>query len=132
MSNELNKLRSKKFNFFSLLFSKKEFGFFNYLLILISGMILYAVSIETCGILYVFPVSECDLNLTYTQKGILGSSTLFGIICSSFLWGYLADTRGRRAVIVPTLFVAFFLSVCTSFVTNFYIFTVLRFLNGFL
>lgn len=95
-------------------------------------MVMFSVSIEISGILYVFPVSQCDLNLTASEKGILGSSTLFGIICSSHLWGYLADTKGRRAVILPTLFLAFISSVAATFVQNFYIFTTLRFLNGFL
>lgn len=102
------------------------------MLILISGLALFAVSIEIQGILYVFPVSQCDLNLTAAEKGILGSATLFGIICSSLLWGYLADVKGRRTVILPTLFLAFFTSVIVTFVQNIYIFTTLRFLNGFL
>lgn len=95
-------------------------------------MILFSVAIEICNLLYVFPVSQCDLNLTSTEKGILGSATLVGIIVSSHLWGYLADTKGRRAVIMPTLFLAFFSSVAASFVQNFYLFTFLRFFNGFL
>lgn len=109
-----------------------EFGLFNYVLVIICGMVIFSVAIEICGILYVFPVSQCDLNLTAGEKGILGSSTLFGIICSSHLWGYLADTKGRRAVILPTLVLAFISSVAATFVQNFYIFTALRFLNGFL
>lgn len=87
---------------------------------------------ETCGISFVMPVSSCDLKLTTTEKGILGGVSFIGIICSSHLFGFLADTQGRRKVIQPTLVIAFLLSVASSFVTNFYIFATLRFLNGFL
>lgn len=95
-------------------------------------MILNAVLLETLGISFVMPVSQCDLHLTTQEKGVLAAVSFLGIICSSHLWGYLADTKGRRFVIRPTLLLAFTLSVCSSFTTDFYTLAVLRFLNGFL
>lgn len=95
-------------------------------------MILNAVLMETCGVAFILPVAECDLKLTAANKGILGAVSFLGIICSSHLWGYLADTKGRRRVIQPTLLVAFLLSCASSLVQNFYLFVTLRFLNGFL
>lgn len=109
-----------------------DFGLFNYVLIWFSALILHAITLETCAIAFIMPVSECDLNLTQSQKGILGGAAFFGIICSSYLWGFLADTKGRRSVIQPTLLIAALLSIIGSFVQNFYIFAALRFLNGFL
>lgn len=87
---------------------------------------------ETCGIGFVLPVSQCDLNLTADQKGILAAATFFGIICSSHLWGYMADTKGRRCVIKPTLLIAFISSVLSTFTNNFYVMAAMRFINGFL
>lgn len=55
-----------------------------------------------------------------------------GIICSSFLWGYLADTTGRKRVMQPTLFLAFLATFLSTFTTSFSTFALLRFLNGFL
>lgn len=109
-----------------------EFGKFNYFIIFISGLILFAVVMETLGISFVLPVSQCDLNLTTQEKGILSTVAFLGIILSLHLWGYLADTQGRRRIIQPALLVAFCLSVCSSFTSNFYILATLRFLNGFL
>lgn len=111
---------------------KSEFGKFNYFLILICGMILNAVLLETLGISFVLPVSTCDLNLTTKEKGILSAVGFMGIIFSSHLWGYLADTKGRKRIIKPTLLIGFCLSVCSSLTDNFYVFVILRFLNGFL
>lgn len=119
-----------KWNVF--LFLVTEFGIFNFILIFLSGLILNAVLMETCGISFVLPVSECDLKLTAGEKGVLNAIGFFGIICSSHLWGFLADTKGRRSIIQPTLFVAFLLSCVGSLVENFYIFVTLRFFNGFL
>lgn len=93
---------------------------------------MYTVVVETCAICYVLPVIDCDLNVNTAQKGVLAGAAFVGVICSSHLWGFLADTRGRRCVILPTLFITFCLSVICSFVQNFYVFTALRFLSGFL
>lgn len=50
-----------------------EFGKFNYAVILQGGMILTAVLMENLGISYVLPVSQCDMNLSTQDKGILSA-----------------------------------------------------------
>lgn len=112
--------------------SKTGFGIFNYILMLTSALTMAAFIIEMIGISFIFPVSQCDLHLTSSQKGILGAAGYFGIICSSHLWGYLADTKGRRRVIQPTLIATCLVTVAASFVHNFYLLTMLRFFTGFL
>ncbi|XP_050076074.1 synaptic vesicle glycoprotein 2B-like [Anopheles maculipalpis] len=112
-------------------FLMTKFGLYNLCLIAISGTILAAVLLETLGISYVLPVAECDLLLTNREKGVLSAISFAGIICSSHLWGFLADTRGRRAIIMPTLFLAFASSALSSLTTNFWLITVMRFLTGF-
>ncbi|XP_052865707.1 synaptic vesicle glycoprotein 2B-like [Anopheles cruzii] len=108
-----------------------RFGIYNLCLIAISGTILAAVLLETLGISYVLPVAECDLLLTTKEKGVLSAISFAGIISSSHLWGFLADTQGRRAVILPTLFLAFTSTVVSSFTTSFWLITTMRFLTGF-
>jgi MFS transporter, VNT family, synaptic vesicle glycoprotein 2 len=54
-----------------------------------------------------------------------------GIITSSMLWGFLADTKGRRSVILPTLFLASACSVLSSFTSQIWVFMLLRYLTGF-
>ncbi|XP_052900101.1 synaptic vesicle glycoprotein 2B-like [Anopheles moucheti] len=112
-------------------FSMTKFGIYNMYLIAISGTILAAVVLETLGISYVLPVAECDLLLTTKEKGVLSAISFAGIICSSHLWGFLADTRGRRTIIVPTLLLAVASSTLSSLTTNFWLITVMRFLTGF-
>lgn len=55
-----------------------------------------------------------------------------GVISSSHLWGYLADTKGRHRIITPTLLIAFLLTCASSLAPNFYLFVTLRYLTGFL
>ncbi|KAL1384592.1 hypothetical protein pipiens_000408, partial [Culex pipiens pipiens] len=109
-----------------------EFGIFNYTLILICGLILAVAMLEILSISYIIAVAECDLNLSTREKGILSAVVFVGIIVSSHLWGFLADTQGRRKVIIPTLCLAFTSTVCSSFMTSFWWITVFRFMTGFL
>lgn len=136
MDEAISKISKKSWTSFEIfcltIFFHLEIGFLNYLLVFLSGMTLFATIVEIVGIMYVFPVSQCDLNLTSSEKGMLGAAAPLGIISSSHLWGYLGDTKGRRAVMIPTLFMAFLSSVCASFMQNIFIFTILRFWTGFL
>lgn len=70
--------------------------------------------------------------MTTQNKGILSAIALIGIITSSHMWGFLADTRGRRKIIIPTLLISFLCTVLSSLVTNFSLFVTLRFFTGFL
>jgi MFS transporter, VNT family, synaptic vesicle glycoprotein 2 len=108
------------------------FGKFNYALIVLTGAILGCVVLETVSINFILPVAQCDLGLTTHDKGILSAIGFVGMIASSHLWGFLADTRGRKAVIVPTLFIAFGITIVSSFAKSFLFLVLMRFLNGFL
>lgn len=106
------------------------FGKFNYFLVILSGGVLSTVLLETLGISFILPVAECDLKLSTKDKGLLSAIAFAGIIASSHLWGFLADTKGRRKVIMPTLFISFAFTVASSFVKSFWVFTLLRFFSG--
>lgn len=108
-----------------------EIGCFNYVLWFISGLVHYAYLAELAVVSYIMPVSQCDIALSASEKGLLGSTIFLGTICSSHLWGFLADTKGRRSIIIPTLIVAFVLDVFASFAKDFYTLATLRFLTGF-
>lgn len=111
---------------------KTGFGKFNFTLIVLAGAILAAVFLETVSINIILPVAQCDLQMTNQNKGLLSAVGFIGIIVSSHLWGFLADTRGRKMIIVSTLFIAFFITIISSFTQSYWLLVVLRFLNGFL
>ncbi|XP_055913306.1 synaptic vesicle glycoprotein 2B-like [Eupeodes corollae] len=109
-----------------------KYGRFNYFLIFVSGLILINVVMECIGINFVLPVTDCDLDLNYQEKGILAAAGFLGIITSSHLWGFLADTTGRRRVIRPTLIIGYFFTVISSLSPNFSTLLLFRYVNGFL
>ncbi|KAG5675350.1 hypothetical protein PVAND_005259 [Polypedilum vanderplanki] len=107
------------------------FGKFNYILIVLAGVLITTTTFETIGISFVFPVAECDLSLTTQNKGVLSGITSIGIIISSHFWGFLADQRGRKTVIVPTLILSFLASFMSSLASNFTTLVICRFICGF-
>jgi MFS transporter, VNT family, synaptic vesicle glycoprotein 2 len=109
---------------------KTGFGRFNYALIVLTGAVLGSVFLETVGINFILPVAQCELDLSTSDKGILSGVGFAGIIVSSHLWGFLADTRGRKTVMVKTLFAAFAITIVSSFVKSFWLLVLLRFFNG--
>nr|CAD7205214.1 unnamed protein product [Timema douglasi] len=54
-----------------------------------------------------------------------------GIICSSHFWGYLADTRGRKKIIITGMVMDSFITIISSFSHAYWIFVVFKFFNGF-
>lgn len=108
------------------------FGKFNLILIVFAGGVMACAFIELTSINFIFPVAQCDLNLTSSNKGILSAIGYVGVILSSHLWGFVSDTHGRKATLVPTLLLAFGMTLASSLVNNFWLLVFLRFLNGFL
>lgn len=101
-------------------------------MIIVSGIVLANVLLETSAVAFYMPVAHCDLHLTNYRKGLLSAIGYVGMIVSSHLWGFLADTKGRRRVIRPTLLIGFAVTLLSSFATNYWIMLVLRFINGIL
>ncbi|XP_023173617.2 synaptic vesicle glycoprotein 2C [Drosophila hydei] len=76
------------------------FGRFNLILLIIAIPATCANMFESTTMSYILPIAECDLHLTLTDKGILNACAYAGMIVSAIPWGYLADTKGRRVVLL--------------------------------
>ncbi|CAK1543773.1 unnamed protein product [Leptosia nina] len=105
-------------------------GKFNHLVLLTCGLIMLNVSMESVGMSYVITAAECELELTSEHKGLVNAAAFIGIISTSFLWGYLGDRFGRRAVMLPSMVASAALSITSSFSTNVWMLLVLRILTG--
>lgn len=108
-----------------------KYGKFNYIMIVLSGLILACGMLETNCVNMILPIAQCELNLTNVHKGLLGSVGYIGIILSSHFWGFMADTRGRKKVIIPALLLSFLFTLLSTFSKSFWLFALFRFLNGF-
>lgn len=91
---------------------------------------LLGSSVENTNVSYILPYAKGDLKLTIKEQGILSGISYFGIVFSSHLWGFLADTWGRRKVLRLAATGAFIFSFSSAFAANKYILILLRFLAG--
>ncbi|XP_028026245.1 synaptic vesicle glycoprotein 2C-like [Bombyx mandarina] len=105
-------------------------GRFNHLVLFTSGLIMLNVSMESVGMSYAITSAECELGLNSMHKGLINAAAFIGIIATSFLWGYLGDRLGRRAVMLPATVGSALLSVASSFSSNFWMLMLLRVLTG--
>lgn len=110
---------------------KCGFGKFNYILILLAGSLMACAFIELTSVNFILPISQCDLNLSTTDKGTLSAIGYVGVILSSHMWGFFSDSKGRKAALVPSLVLAFTATFISSLVNSFWFLVLLRFLNGF-
>ncbi|KAG5683089.1 hypothetical protein PVAND_012392 [Polypedilum vanderplanki] len=111
--------------------SETKFGKFNHFMIVLAGLILACGMLETNCINMIIPIAQCEFNMSEFDKGLLGSIGYLGIILASQIWGFLADTRGRKKIIVPALVLSFIFTVLSTFTNNFWLLVIFRFLNGF-
>ncbi|XP_005183911.2 uncharacterized protein LOC101898083 [Musca domestica] len=77
-----------------------RFGRFNIILLVVALPAVIAPTLETAVVSYILPSAECDLHLDLLDKGILNAVTYCGMILSAIGWGYLADNRGRRNLLI--------------------------------
>ena len=62
---------------------------------------------------------------------MVNGKMLLGMVIGSYIWGCLADTKGRKVVLIATLLMDGIVGIASSFVQYFWIFLFFRFCNGF-
>ncbi|KAI4457435.1 synaptic vesicle glycoprotein 2 [Holotrichia oblita] len=80
--------------------SATGFGKFNLILLMLSIPCGWATMMDTTAMSYVVPAAHCDLNLTLEQRGMLNAITFLGMISGALIWGFLADTLGRKKILI--------------------------------
>ncbi|CAG4949160.1 unnamed protein product [Colias eurytheme] len=101
-------------------------GWYNIRYALNLALFLIAAIIEPVGYSYVLPAAKCDLQMTDTQRGVIGSVPYIGIVLTSFPWGYLVDTKGRKKMIIISSLMAGALGVLSAFMPDLISFVVLK------
>ncbi|XP_076294067.1 synaptic vesicle glycoprotein 2B isoform X1 [Lasioglossum baleicum] len=107
------------------------FGKFHYMLLALCGLIYMDTAIGVTILSFVLPAAQCDLEMDSTSKGWLTASPMLGMVIGSYIWGCLADTKGRKIVLIATLLMDGVIGILSSFVQYFWVFLAFRFLNGF-
>ncbi|XP_015377743.1 PREDICTED: synaptic vesicle glycoprotein 2B-like, partial [Diuraphis noxia] len=79
------------------------FGSFHYYILFICGSLFTAIAISVTSVSFVVPSAQCDFQMTSIHKGILNGASMIGMFSGSFIWGYVADSRGRRYALMMSM-----------------------------
>lgn len=106
------------------------YGKFHYLLLAICGLVSTSEEMDVISMSYILPSAQCDLDLNTKTKGWLNSIIFIGMMVGAYVWGSIADTVGRRKVLIVISFMNAVCIVASSFSQTYSVFMIFRFLNG--
>ena len=93
-------------------------------------MATMAGAFESSTMSYILPVAECDLKLSLIDKGVLNAVSYAGMIIAAVFWGYLADTQGRRKILLYGYLGDAVCALGSSMCQNFQMLVVFKFFGG--
>lgn len=111
--------------------SAAKYGKFNILVLFTMIPTSFATAFSTTTMSYIFPIAQCDLDLSLENKGMLNSVTYLGMITSGFLFGYLTDAIGRKKLIVYVYILDGILVILCGLSQQYLPLVILKFLGGF-
>lgn len=117
---------------FETAISAAGIGKFQYLLIIGIIPISWGSSIDTASMSMILASAECDLGLSLFDKGLLNAIIYVGMVLSGFMWGYLADVKGRKKIILYGYLADSICNILAGFSQNFETLVFFKFLSGFI
>lgn len=106
------------------------YGRFHYLLLAVCGFVSTSEEMDVISMSFILPSAQCDLELNTHTKGWLNSIIFIGMMAGAYVWGSVADSLGRKKVLIAISFMNGLCIVASSFTQTFEIFMIFRFLNG--
>ncbi|XP_047987323.1 putative transporter SVOPL [Leguminivora glycinivorella] len=103
-------------------------GWYNIKYCLVLALFLISALIETMGYAYLLPAAKCDLKMSDAQRGIIASLPYIAVVVTSFPWGYLVDTRGRKTMIIYSSVLCGTFGILSAFMPELISFTTCKFL----
>ncbi|XP_022182076.1 synaptic vesicle glycoprotein 2B-like isoform X1 [Myzus persicae] len=107
------------------------FGYFHYYLLFICGSLYTAIAFSVTSVSFIIPSAQCDFQMTSSHKGLLNGAMMIGMLMGSFIWGYVADTKGRRFTLIICMLMDGFFNILSSVSQVYSIFIFCRLLSGF-
>lgn len=107
-----------------------DYGKFHYILLAICGLVSTSEEMDVISMSFILPSAQCDLNLNTETKGWLNSIIFIGMMAGAYFWGSIADSFGRKKILIVISFMNAFCIVASSFSQTYGFFMLFRFLNG--
>ncbi|XP_043933745.1 synaptic vesicle glycoprotein 2C-like [Protopterus annectens] len=109
---------------------KAGFGLFHIMLLFACGWANMSDAVEILCVSFLLPTARCDLHLSTTDMGWLTASVFLGMMIGGYMWGILADRRGRRQVLLFSLALNGIFGTAASLASEFWLFLLLRLISG--
>ncbi|XP_073989715.1 synaptic vesicle glycoprotein 2B isoform X2 [Rhodnius prolixus] len=106
------------------------YGKFHYFLLFVCGFVSTSEEMDVISMSFILPSAQCDLELSTHAKGWLNSIIFIGMMVGAYVWGSIADSLGRRRVLIVISFMNALCIVASSFSQSYWLFMLLRFMNG--
>ncbi|KAF5277246.1 hypothetical protein FQR65_LT00354 [Abscondita terminalis] len=107
-----------------------NYGKFHYMLLAVCGFVSTSEEMDVISMSFILPSAQCDLHLDTYAKGWLNSIIFIGMMAGAYAWGSVADSLGRRKVLIAISFMNALCIVASSFSQSYELFMLFRFLNG--
>ncbi|XP_014272106.1 synaptic vesicle glycoprotein 2B [Halyomorpha halys] len=106
-------------------------GLYTWYVIITAGLIGFAALLSIQGMAYVSPVAGCEFQMSNTMKGMMTSMGFTGMLVSSQFFGFLADTFGRKLVMMCSQTATLIFTVLWSLAPNTTALGIVLVCNGF-
>lgn len=106
------------------------YGKFHYILLGICGLVSTSEEMDVISMSFILPSAQCDLNLNTHTKGWLNCIIFIGMMVGAYAWGSIADSLGRKRILIVISFTNALFIVASSFSQTYELFMLFRFLNG--
>jgi MFS transporter, VNT family, synaptic vesicle glycoprotein 2 len=107
-----------------------KYGKFHYILLGICGLVSTSEEMDVISMSFILPSAQCDLNLDTHKKGWLNCIIFVGMMVGAYFWGSIADSLGRKRVLIVISIMNALCIVISSFSQTYEFFMFFRFLNG--
>nr|CAD7443627.1 unnamed protein product [Timema bartmani] len=111
-------------------FNEIGYGKFHYILLFVCGFVSTSEEMDVISMSFILPSAQCDLHLNTQTKGWLNSIIFIGMMAGAYLWGSVADSLGRKKVLIAISIMNALCIVASSFSQTYELFMFFRFLNG--
>ncbi|XP_050579268.1 synaptic vesicle glycoprotein 2A-like [Bombus affinis] len=108
------------------------YGIFNVMLFLAALPVAWTGIFDTTTTAFIIASAECDLRLTFFDKGVLCGFPFLGMALTSFLWDHITPHVGMRNLFIFGLLVDCILNLLATAIDSYYGFLVIKFFNGVL
>ncbi|VVC44488.1 Hypothetical protein CINCED_3A025275 [Cinara cedri] len=90
-----------------------------------------AIAFSVTSVSFIIPSAQCDFQMNSTRKGLLNGIMMIGMLVGSLIWGYVADSKGRRFTLIISMLMDGFFNLLSSVSQVYPVFLVCRLISGF-